>query len=58
MVAAHNGDLAAARGAGLKTGFLPRPSEHGPGQTSDLAPDSDWDVVAADIGDLAARLSG
>ena len=53
MVAAHNGDLAAARGQGLKTAFLPRPREHGSGQTSDLAPSSDWDVVAADLQDLA-----
>ena len=56
MVAAHNDDLFAARGAGLATGFLPRPAEHGPGQTSDLAPEADWDVVATDLLDLAARL--
>ena len=56
MVAAHNSDLAAAREAGLKTAFLPRPDEHGPGQTSDLEAMSDWDVVAADLEDLAARL--
>ena len=34
MVAAHNGDLAAARACGLATAFVPRPNEHGPGQTS------------------------
>jgi 2-haloacid dehalogenase len=56
MVAAHNDDLFAARGAGLATGFLPRPAEHGPGQTSDLGPEADWDVVATDLLDLAARL--
>jgi 2-haloacid dehalogenase len=56
MVAAHNSDLAAARAAGLKTAFVPRPSEHGPGQTADLEPDSDWDVLALDLNDLARKL--
>ena len=56
MVAAHNDDLAAARDAGLATAFVPRPSEHGPGQTTDLAPAADWDVVAEDFRDLARRL--
>ncbi|HEX5144243.1 MAG TPA: haloacid dehalogenase type II [Mycobacterium sp.] len=58
LVAAHNGDLAAARAAGLATGFVARPSEHGRGQTRDLEPDSDWDVVAGDISALAAQLCG
>lgn len=56
MVAAHNDDLAAARAAGLRTGFVPRPYEYGPGQTTDRGPTADWDVIAADLGDLAARL--
>jgi 2-haloacid dehalogenase len=56
MVAAHNGDLAAARGCGLRTAFVVRPTEHGPGQTSDLKPSRDWDVVADDLIDLAERL--
>jgi 2-haloacid dehalogenase len=56
LVAAHNSDLAAARRAGLATGFVPRPTEHGPGQTTDLAPDDAWDVVAEDFGQLAERL--
>jgi 2-haloacid dehalogenase len=49
MVAAHNGDLHAARAVGMGTAFVPRPTEHGPGQTTDLAPEDDWDVVAADF---------
>ena len=57
MVAAHNDDLVAARAAGLLTAFVPRPLEHGPGQTSDLAAAADWDVVAADFMDLCHRLS-
>ena len=56
MVAAHNYDLRAARGEGLRTAFVPRPLEYGPGQTTDLAPEDDWDVVARDFVDLAARL--
>jgi len=56
MVAAHNYDLRAARGEGLRTAFVPRPLEYGPGQTTDLAPEDDWDVVARDFLDLAARL--
>jgi 2-haloacid dehalogenase len=56
MVAAHNYDLAAARRCGFRTAFVPRPAEHGPGQTSDLRAEADWDVVAADFPDLADRL--
>ena len=57
MVACHNSDLEAARAAGLKTGFFPRPYEHGPGQTRDLAATDDWDIVCADMNDLA-RITG
>ena len=56
LVAAHNGDLAAARACGLTTAFVPRPREHGPGQATDLKAEGPWDVVAADFLDLAARL--
>jgi len=56
MVAAHNGDLTAAAGCGLRTAFVPRPLEHGPGQTADLTATGNWDVVARDFEDLAARL--
>jgi 2-haloacid dehalogenase len=56
LVAAHNSDLAAARREGLRTAFVPRPTEHGPGQTSDLAPEQDWDVVASSIEALAEKL--
>ena len=57
MVAAHNGDLHAARACGLRTAFVPRTTEHGPGQTIDLAAESDWDIVAQDFRDLARRLA-
>jgi 2-haloacid dehalogenase len=57
MVAAHNGDLKAARAQGLATAFVPRPLEHGPGQTTDLAADPACvDLAARDFVDLAAKL--
>ena len=56
MVAAHNGDLAKASEAGLRTAFVARPKEHGPNQTKDLKPAQAWDVVADSFLDLAARL--
>ena len=57
MVAAHNGDLKAAKAQGLATAFVARPQEHGPGQTSDLAPDwSSVDLAAADFVELANKL--
>lgn len=56
MTAAHNDDLAAAHARGLKTGFVPRPTEYGPGQTKDLEPSQAWDVVATDFVDLAQQL--
>jgi 2-haloacid dehalogenase len=55
LVAAHNDDLAAARRCGLRTAFIPRPTEHGPRQTIDLRPEEDWDMVARDLMDLADR---
>lgn len=56
MVAAHNDDLAAARTAGLATGFFPRATEHGTDQRTDLEATGDWDIVVPDIATLAARL--
>ena len=56
MVAAHNGDLVAASKCGLRTAFVPRPAEHGPGQTRDLRADHSFDVVARDFLDLASQL--
>ena len=53
MVAAHNYDLGAARFHGMRTAFVPRPCEYGPGQTSDLQPEDSWDVVAANFEELA-----
>lgn len=56
MVAAHNADLVAAEGCGLRTGFVARPLEYGPGQTTDLTPEHAFDVVASDFADLARQM--
>jgi 2-haloacid dehalogenase len=56
LVAAHNGDLRAARKCGLATAFVTRPTEHGPGQATDLKAEDPWDVVARDFQDLAEKL--
>jgi len=56
MVAAHNNDLVAASGVGLRTAFVARPDEYGPGQTTDLTAEIDYDVVATDFIDLAIQL--
>jgi 2-haloacid dehalogenase len=53
LVAAHNNDLAAARRCGLRTAFVYRPDEQGPGRTPPAA-DQDWDVNVRDFGELAA----
>jgi 2-haloacid dehalogenase len=46
-------DLHAARKLGLRTCFFARSSEYGPHQDKDFSAESDWDIVAADIEDLA-----
>jgi len=56
MVAAHNYDLRAARSHGMRTGFVPRPTEYGPTQKTDLRAEEDWDVTATDFVALAAGL--
>jgi 2-haloacid dehalogenase len=55
LVAAHPFDLKGARRAGLRTAFIDRPLEHGPGSPAREDPDADQSV--ADLGELAARLS-
>ena len=56
MCAAHSGDLKAARALGLRTGFIYRPNEHGPGGPADKASHGDFDVVSRDMLDLASQL--
>ena len=57
MVAAHNGDLAAAQRYGLKTAFVARPTEYGPLQKHDFKAEGDWDIVADDFNGIADRLA-
>jgi 2-haloacid dehalogenase len=40
----------------MGTAFISRPTEHGPGQTTDLSPKQNWDFIATDLIDLADRL--
>jgi 2-haloacid dehalogenase len=56
MVAAHLGDLKAAKSVGLRTAFVPRPLEYGPAGKPDLQGDNSVDLTAKDFVDLAARL--
>jgi 2-haloacid dehalogenase len=57
MVAAHAGDLAAARGRGLRTAYVYRPQEFGPGGASP-AMDEEADLNVTSLTDLAAQLCG
>ncbi len=56
MVAAHKDDLRAAAKEGLRTAFVPRPLEHGPGKNTDTGPHTGFDFVAPDFFDLASQL--
>jgi len=56
MVAAHLGDLRAAKGVGLRTSFVTRPLEYGPGGKPDLKADASVDLSAKDFNDLADQL--
>jgi 2-haloacid dehalogenase len=56
LVAAHNGDLAAAASAGLRTAFVARPSEYGPHQNRDFRADRDWDIVTDSFPGVAAAM--
>jgi len=56
MVAAHLGDLKAAKSVGLRTAFVPRPLEYGPKGKPDSQADGSVDLAARDFVDLAAKL--
>jgi 2-haloacid dehalogenase len=56
LVAAHPWDLEGARGAGLRTAFVDRPLEYGPGSAAREDPDADEAV--GDLRELAERLAG
>ena len=56
MVAAHDQDLNAARSFGLRTGFIYRPNEFGPGHKTDHPAADQYDVVSEDAEDLALKM--
>lgn len=56
MVAAHQHDLRGAQAVGMKTAFVPRPLEYGPNQRPDPTVDPSFNLVAADLLDLAGKL--
>ena len=56
LCAAHNADLAAAKACGLRTAFIARPTEYGPGQDRDFGPEATWDYAVESIPALAEAL--
>ena len=56
MVAAHEHDLQAAQKHGLRTAFVHRPLERGPGKAAEVPPTDRYDFVARDMLDLAQQL--
>ncbi|MBL0002073.1 MAG: haloacid dehalogenase type II [Sphingomonadales bacterium] len=56
LVAAHHGDLAAARSAGLMTAFIPRPLEYGGAPAPDLSYKQEWEFHADSLTGLADQL--
>jgi 2-haloacid dehalogenase len=56
MVAAHERDLESAQRYGLRTAFVHRPLEHGPGKAVSMPPLDKYDFVAKDFLDLASQL--
>ncbi len=56
MVAAHPGDLRAAARTGLRTAYVIRPLERGPGRPVNRNPDGEFDYTANDFNDLARQL--
>jgi len=56
MVAAHEHDLQSARKHGLRTAFVHRPLEHGPGKAAAIPESGRYDVIAMDFLELADQL--
>jgi 2-haloacid dehalogenase len=56
MVAAHIGDLQSAQALGLRTAYVHRPLEYGPGKASTPPAAGRFDFTAADFRDLATQL--
>jgi 2-haloacid dehalogenase len=56
MVAAHSGDLDAAKALGLKTAYVHRPLEYGPSRRSTPPPAGRFDYSVKDFRELATAL--
>jgi 2-haloacid dehalogenase len=56
MVAAHDRDLQSAKKYGLRTAFVHRPLEHGPGKAASIPAPAKYDFVVKDFLDLADQL--
>jgi 2-haloacid dehalogenase len=56
MVAAHPSDLRAAAACGLRTAYVPRPLERGPGGPMEAWTAGEFDLVATDFHNLALQL--
>jgi len=56
MVAAHPSDLVAAQRAGLRTAYVSRPLEWGPGGYREPLGSANFDVIADDFAELAVKL--
>jgi 2-haloacid dehalogenase len=57
LVACHPSDLRAARRQGLRTAYVSRPLEAGPGMAAPAIEDGEFDLMARDFIDLAAQLA-
>jgi len=56
MVAAHPGDLDAAKALGLRTAYVHRPLEYGPARPSQMPTAGKYDFLAHDFKELASQL--
>jgi 2-haloacid dehalogenase len=56
LVAAHHGDLAAARASGLMCAFIARPQEYGGAPAPDAHHEQPWEWSATSLTDLADQL--
>ncbi len=56
LVAAHPSDLRAAAACGLRTAYVPRPLERGPGGAMEAWTPGEFDLVADDFHSLAEQL--
>jgi len=56
MVAAHEHDLQSAQKHGLRTAYVHRPLEHGPGKSAAVPPPGRYDIIATDFLNLADQL--